>query len=128
MSQIKINVTQEDITDGHQGKSNDCAIARAIKRELKRDSTSDRVDVTTTSIIVDNVCYKLPQKGADFVRRFDASKAKVRPFSFMLRQGQPVVARRSQQVYALPSTPMQFTYVTSFPAFESLTTTNYIKF
>ncbi len=93
MSQVKINVTQEDILKGTRGSTSDCAIAVAIQRELDR---RDRLGICVGggNIIVDGKYYQLPKKSAQFIHKFDNNKAKSKPFSFMLREAKPMEQRQ----------------------------------
>lgn len=98
MSQIKINVTQDDILNGTRANAQNCAIARAIQRELDRRDRSG-ITVTNAHIYVDGKLYKLPKKSAQFIYRFDRHQ-KAKPFSFMLREQK----QQSQGYnYTLPS-------------------------
>lgn len=102
MSQIKINVVEEDITSGLRRSAQNCPIARAIQRELDRRDRSG-IEVTTSYIKVDGKLYKLPKKSQQFVKRFD-NKMSVKPFSFMLRENKTKgLVARPPSYMAMPS-------------------------
>lgn len=85
MQTLRINVTQKDIDEGIQFDCENCAIARACKRQLKErkfvgiqfyeHKAAIRVGGRFSGI-------ELPQKVDEFVRQFDNNKKKVKPISF----------------------------------------------
>lgn len=82
-----VNVTQEDIDNGLVGEATGCAIARAVNKHL---SVKDEASVTGNAVFeVGGDKYLLPKKGQMFVKRFDADKKSVKPFSFALRKYKP---------------------------------------
>lgn len=107
MSQVKINVTQQDITDGSRGSAQNCAIARAIQRELDRRDRQG-IEVTNSHIRVDGKLYKQPQKGSQFVSRFDHRKS-VKPFSFMLREDKTPATQVRSSSFGYTTTGMWYT-------------------
>lgn len=78
----KINVTQEDINKGVQGKINTCAVARSLKRHFNENNVS----VADDEIKVDGyTAEKVPVTVANFIGKFDDDKKIVKPFSFVLK-------------------------------------------
>jgi len=80
MSTITIQVTQEDIDEGMRSRSDDCAIVKALKRQLH---TYD-VSVSALSVIIHGQTYKSSQGIADFVHNFDRDKRLVFPQELLL--------------------------------------------
>jgi hypothetical protein len=80
MSIITIEVTQEDIDKGIRSRSDDCAVARALKRQLR---TYD-VSVSALGVMIHGESYKAPVGLATFVRDFDKDKSLVFPTEFLL--------------------------------------------
>lgn len=73
-----INVTAEDIVEGHQGGSCNCPIALATKR-----AASDYyVSVGLSVLIVKGRTFDLPHAARHFIKQFDAGYV-VEPFSFV---------------------------------------------
>lgn len=82
MSQVKIEVTQEDIDRGVCGNATRCAVARAIRRIVGKRN----IEVTQNNIAVNSdFDVAPPKKVRDFIDKFDANKKSVKPFSFVLR-------------------------------------------
>lgn len=77
---MRIHVTQEDIDKGERGVASECAIARALKRQIP---FAVDVAVLPTSININETSYLMPKKAITFVKRFD-SYLSVKPFSFDL--------------------------------------------
>lgn len=86
---IKIDVTQKDIYKGCIGKGDNCPVARAIIRTLKRAKIFFyEIDVDSNDILIESRYASLriptPCKTSIFINRFDNSKT-VKPFNFQLR-------------------------------------------
>jgi hypothetical protein len=86
MNSISIQVTQEDIDLGSQGNTADCAIARAMKRQL---GTQD-LCVSSLSFMLHGKRYKTSDALATFVHSFDISKTLVFPAEFLLDLSTPI--------------------------------------
>ena len=86
MATITIEVTQEDIDEGIRSRSDDCAVARALKRRL---NTYD-VSVSALGIMVYGQSYKAPVGLANFVRDFDKDRSLVFPTEFLLDMSAPI--------------------------------------
>lgn len=80
---MNITVTQADIDGGFQGRSNNCAIALALKRELKTDTA---IVNGSHVFFAGGQHYKTTKKMKDFITKFDQSKTLVSPFTFALRR------------------------------------------
>jgi hypothetical protein len=86
----KIRVTKSDIRYGEPESVTSCPIALAVMRATRRA----RVSVDGDEVIIAKpksrcVCaFPMPAKAGDFVSDFDGGE-KVRPFSFVLRRGEP---------------------------------------
>jgi hypothetical protein len=80
MSQLHIQILQEDIDKGHKLMSFDCAIARAVRRM----NPEMQVSVTGTSTMLNGKRYLNSPEMANFVRAFDIDKSLVFPTEFLL--------------------------------------------
>jgi|HubBroStandDraft_5_1064220.scaffolds.fasta_scaffold223918_2 hypothetical protein len=78
-----VEVTQDDIDNSLQRTPFNCAIARALKKRMR---TGNVVVNGGPLFQVDGVDYRMPSKGQQFVRKFDASRSMVSPFTFALRR------------------------------------------
>jgi len=83
---IEVDVTQEDINNGEQGKYRICPIALAVNRKL----TNHYCGVTPYDIFLYKkdtngfvTCLDVPNKVTDFMLDFDTEK-EVKPFKFNL--------------------------------------------
>ncbi len=80
MSQLHIQILQEDIDNGHKLMSFDCAIARAVRR-MNPDM---QVSVTGISTMLNGKRYLNTPEMEKFVRAFDIDKSLVFPTEFLL--------------------------------------------
>jgi hypothetical protein len=80
-----INITERNIFEGEKANPQNCAIARAIKKEMKGKINS--VSVLPSHIVVkmknQEYIALMPKVGADFIKRFDHGQA-VNSFSLKL--------------------------------------------
>ena len=74
---MKIEVTQQDISEGTPGVCMECPIALAVQR-----ATGDKdASVTPQIVWVGGTFYVLPVTAREFIRKFDGRKD-VAPFEF----------------------------------------------
>lgn len=80
-----INITERNIFEGEKANPQNCAIARAIKKEMKGKIKSISVLPSQVVIRTKNEEYvaAMPKVGADFIKRFDHGQA-VNSFSLKL--------------------------------------------
>jgi hypothetical protein len=80
-----INITERNIFEGEKANPQNCAIARAIKKEMKGKINSVSVLASHVVIKMKNQEYvaSMPKVGADFIKRFDHGQA-VNSFSLKL--------------------------------------------
>ena len=71
----KINITEKNIFEGEKANPQNCAIARAIKRNMKSK-------VMSVSVLPSHVTLKIDNK--IFIKRFDKGTA-VNPFQLKLK-------------------------------------------
>lgn len=81
---IVVEVTQDDINKGVCGDPNKCAIARAVRRTVKRMD----IDVNGEYIKIEKDDYEMPlnKKAVKFIEDFDDNRRSVKPFSFVLKK------------------------------------------
>jgi hypothetical protein len=92
--QQKFNITKNDIKNGEKTMPSNCAIAKAIKREMK----TNKITLQNVSVLPDNVSFsifnentkrvktynaRMPLYGKKFIRAFD-SGLRVKPFELEL--------------------------------------------
>jgi hypothetical protein len=77
---LRIQVTQEDIDSGKQSSTDNCAIARALKRQLGIDFIS----VSGLTVMIGGFYYESPDDISRFVYDFDKNKTLVFPQEFLL--------------------------------------------
>lgn len=99
MNSMTIQVTQEDIDEGKQANSYDCAVARAIKRQYQIEDLS----VSSLSITVHGLRYKTEPDLAVFVHDFDRHKSFVIPAEFFIDLSTPISHHEPTGIYALSS-------------------------
>lgn len=75
---MRIQVTQEDIDQGEPGEPESCAVAKAIRRQLK----PQHVQVTDV-IEINNSDFEAPPAVIEFIERYDHGH-RVQPFEFDL--------------------------------------------
>ncbi len=76
---MRIEVTQEDIDKGVRGNSNQCAIARALKRKYAHE----RISVSGIMVDIEDVCYSPGPEIREWIVTFDkVGKHMVKPFAF----------------------------------------------
>jgi hypothetical protein len=102
-----VHITQEDINKGLPTMSQACAIARGLKRvDVFNKDDLQLVWVNGSEVFqVGDQLYTLPKKAQAFVKKFDADKRTVEPFSFALRKynGTKYTARPNYMHYAQQS-------------------------
>lgn len=76
-----IDVTKRNIKMGEPESCYNCPIARALKREFRKQN--DAVIVSNSSIWVGDTRYKPTKRVQTFINKFDSGEA-VKPFSFRL--------------------------------------------
>ena len=73
-----INITNKNIFEGEKANPQNCAIARAIKRQLKGQKITN-VAVLPSHITLEtskkHLIAEMPKEGADFIKRFDRGLA-----------------------------------------------------
>ena len=81
----EINITNKNILEGEKANPQNCAIARAIKSQLKKVKDVSVVG-SHISMQVDNKMFvaKMPKIGENFIKRFDKGMA-VNPFKLKLK-------------------------------------------
>lgn len=78
---IQVKVRWDDIVFGKQRNANTCAIARAIKRQFPgKHVTVEPYQITVRN--GDTFRCKVPKEARAFIRTFDVSKLRARPFEF----------------------------------------------
>jgi hypothetical protein len=88
MSDFRIRVTQEDIDSGHQAQAYDCAIARALRRQIPYAAC---ISVGITQFNIDTQTYHNTQEMQEFVRAFDRCKELVFPQEFLINLDEALV-------------------------------------
>ena len=80
-----IKITQQNIFEGEMANPQNCAIARAIKRNMKGKLMSISVLPSHVTLKINNKMFfaKMPKIGAAFIKRFDHSET-VNPFELNL--------------------------------------------
>lgn len=80
-----INITNRNITEGEKANPQNCAIARAIKSQLKKVKDVSVVG-SHVSLQIDNKMFvaNMPKVGENFIKRFDRGMA-VNPFKLKLK-------------------------------------------
>jgi hypothetical protein len=86
MSMLRIQVTQEDIDSGKQSSTDNCAIARALKRQLGLNFIS----VSGLAVMIGGFYYESPDAISRFVHDFDKDKTLVFPQELLLDRGSPI--------------------------------------
>lgn len=81
MSEFRIRVTQQDIEQGRQSQSYNCAIARALRRQIPY---AQSIAVTVMHTTIDHNSYTNTREMADFIGKFDKSKELVFPTEFVI--------------------------------------------
>lgn len=73
----KISITQRNIFEGEIANPQNCAIARAIKKNMKGKITSISVLPSHVNMKIKNKEYTaiMPKIGSDFIKRFDKGNA-----------------------------------------------------
>ena len=68
-----INITERNIFEGEKANPQNCAIARAVKKNMKGKITSVSVLASHVNVKIKNKNYSavMPKIGADFIKRFD---------------------------------------------------------
>jgi hypothetical protein len=81
----EINITNRNIREGEKANPQNCAIARAIKSQLKKIKDVSVLGANV-SMQVDNKIFvaKMPKVGENFIKRFDRGIA-VNPFKLKLK-------------------------------------------
>lgn len=72
-----INISARNIFEGEKANPQNCAIARAIKQEMKGKAKSISVLPSHVNLKIDNKIFiaKMPKIGANFIKRFDHGSA-----------------------------------------------------
>lgn len=97
---IKVSVTAADIRKGNVASVTRCPIALAFRRALK----GRFVICWLRSVSVGDQEYMVPKKAVEFQNRLLLnSKAKVKPFSFVLNVPKSVVLGKEVPAIELPS-------------------------
>lgn len=73
----KINITERNIFEGEKANPQNCAIARAIKKEMKGKIKSVSVLPSHVTFETKNKHYvaEMPKEGTEFIKRFDRGLA-----------------------------------------------------
>jgi len=81
-----IKITKQNIFEGEMANPQNCAIARAIKRNMKGKLMSVSVLPSHITLNINNKMFfaKMPKIGASFIKRFDHRKS-TNPFELNLR-------------------------------------------
>jgi len=81
----QINITNKYILEGEKANPQNCAIARAIKSQLRKVKDVSVVG-SHISLNLDNKMFvaEMPEAGAAFIKRFDKGMA-VNPFKLKLK-------------------------------------------
>lgn len=73
-----INITNKNITEGEKANPQNCAIARAIKRQLNGEKIKN-IAVLPSHITLEtnrkHLIAKMPKEGTEFIKRFDRGLA-----------------------------------------------------
>lgn len=73
-----INITNNNILNGEKANPQNCAIAKAIKREMKNKKIKN-ISVLPSHIALEtrnkHFVAEMPKEGADFIKRFDRGLA-----------------------------------------------------
>jgi len=73
-----INITNKNILEGEKANPQNCAIARALKSQLRQDIKSISVLPSHVAISLKNnkeLFAEMPKEGAEFIKRFDRGLA-----------------------------------------------------
>jgi len=72
-----INITERNIFEGEKANPQNCAIARAIKKEMKGKLKSVSVLPSHISLTFKKKNYfaQMPKEGTEFIKRFDRGQA-----------------------------------------------------
>jgi hypothetical protein len=72
-----INITERNIFEGEKANPQNCAIARAIRKEMKGKLKSVSVLPSHISLTFKNKNYfaQMPKEGTEFIKRFDRGQA-----------------------------------------------------
>ena len=85
---MRIRVTRRDISEGIQGSSFHCPVARAVRRALRAREVWVREIIIVTRAGAKET-YVTPSAVLDFIERFDSAVLEFespKPFSFTLEQ------------------------------------------
>lgn len=72
-----INITEKNIFEGEKANPQNCAIARAIRKEMKGELKSISVLPSHISLTFKKKNYfaQMPKEGIEFIKRFDRGQA-----------------------------------------------------
>lgn len=81
-----IKIKEKNILEGEKANPQNCAIAKAIKAQMKKKITSVSVLPSHIVLTIKNKNYfaKMPSIGRNFIKRFDRGIA-VNPFTLKLK-------------------------------------------
>lgn len=81
-----IKITNKNILEGEKANPQNCAIARAIKSEMRKKIEEVSVLPTQVVLKIDNKMFiaPMPKEGTNFIKRFDRGLA-VNPFQLNLK-------------------------------------------
>ena len=84
MTQPHIQVTWEDIREGHPGDNRCCPVALAIEREIPHFHPWKSATVLSDWTWINGDKYRLPTIAQAFILQFDAGDSSIRPIDFDL--------------------------------------------
>jgi hypothetical protein len=72
-----ININNKNILEGEKANPQNCAIARAIKSNIKKKISSISVLPSHVTLTIDKKMFiaKMPKIGVNFIKRFDRGQA-----------------------------------------------------
>ena len=85
---MRIRVTRRDITEGVQGNSFHCPVARAVRRALRAREVWVREIIIVTKADAKET-FVTPSDALDFIERFDSAELEFespKPFGFSLER------------------------------------------
>ena len=72
----KINITEKNILEGEKANPQNCAIARALKEQVRGKITAISVLPSHVTFCKKGISYvaEMPKQGVSFIKRFDEGK------------------------------------------------------
>jgi hypothetical protein len=73
----KISITEKNIFEGEKANPQNCAIARALKEQVRGKITAISVLPSHVTFSKKGISYfaEMPKQGASFIKRFDEGKS-----------------------------------------------------